>query len=150
MYVLWVAEIKKCVCQKTWLHDGLAGGMHNNPLDQCCLDSSGHHRLSIISRWIHFDQHSAASDGRTDGRRIVAYTALCTCVICASCSKKHTLLLDAYAHSRPISCHRLTRATSCLICIVLYTKGGSVAEWLACWTQAQKGLGSNCSRDAVG
>jgi len=28
--------------------------------------------------------------------------------------------------------------------------GGSVAEWLACWTQAQKGLGSNCSRDAVG
>jgi len=24
--------------------------------------------------------------------------------------------------------------------------GGSVAEWLACWTQAQKGLGSNCSR----
>jgi len=26
--------------------------------------------------------------------------------------------------------------------------GGSVAEWLACWTQAQKGLGSNRSRDA--
>jgi len=31
----------------------------------------------------------------------------------------------------------------------LYT-GGSVAEWLACWTQAQKGPGSNRSRDAVG
>ena len=29
-------------------------------------------------------------------------------------------------------------------------RGGSVAEWLACWTQAQKGPGSNCSRDAVG
>ena len=28
--------------------------------------------------------------------------------------------------------------------------GGSVAEWLACWTQAQKGPGSNRSRDAVG
>jgi len=27
--------------------------------------------------------------------------------------------------------------------------GGSVAEWLACWTQAEKGLGSNRSRDAV-
>ena len=26
---------------------------------------------------------------------------------------------------------------------------GSVAEWLACWTQAQKGLGSNRSHDAV-
>ena len=29
-------------------------------------------------------------------------------------------------------------------------EGGPVAEWLACWTQAQKGLGSNRSRDAVG
>jgi len=29
-------------------------------------------------------------------------------------------------------------------------RGGSVAEWLACWTQAQKGLGLNRSRDAVG
>ena len=28
--------------------------------------------------------------------------------------------------------------------------GGSVAEWLACWTQAQKGPDSNRSRDAVG
>jgi len=25
-----------------------------------------------------------------------------------------------------------------------------IAEWLACWTQAQKGPGSNRSRDAVG
>jgi len=28
--------------------------------------------------------------------------------------------------------------------------GGSVAEWLACWTQAQKAPSSNRSRDAVG
>ena len=28
--------------------------------------------------------------------------------------------------------------------------GDSVAEWLACWTQAQKCPGSNRSRDAVG
>ena len=28
--------------------------------------------------------------------------------------------------------------------------GGTVAEWLACWTQAQKGMSSNRSRDAVG
>ena len=33
---------------------------------------------------------------------------------------------------------------------ILLTAGGSVAEWLACWTQAQKGPGSNRSRDAVG
>jgi len=31
----------------------------------------------------------------------------------------------------------------------LPVEGGSVAEWLACWTQAQKGPGWNCSRDAV-
>ena len=30
------------------------------------------------------------------------------------------------------------------------TLDDSVAEWLACWTQTQKGLGSNRSRDAVG
>ena len=28
--------------------------------------------------------------------------------------------------------------------------GGTVAEWLACWTLAQKGLDSNRSRDTVG
>ena len=28
--------------------------------------------------------------------------------------------------------------------------GGSVAEWLACWTRAQKGPCSNRSRDAIG
>jgi len=31
-----------------------------------------------------------------------------------------------------------------------YHLAGSVAEWLACWTQAQNGLDSNRSRDAVG
>jgi len=30
------------------------------------------------------------------------------------------------------------------------TEGGSVAEWLACWTQVQKGPGSNYNHDAVG
>ena len=29
-------------------------------------------------------------------------------------------------------------------------KGGSVAEWLASWTRAQKGLVPDCSRVAVG
>jgi len=33
--------------------------------------------------------------------------------------------------------------------VVSVSWGGSVAEWLACWTQAQKGPGSNRSRDAV-
>ena len=30
------------------------------------------------------------------------------------------------------------------------SSSGSVAKWLTCWTQAQKGPGSNRSRDAVG
>jgi len=35
------------------------------------------------------------------------------------------------------------------ILLVIFQRGDSVAEWLACWTQAQKGPGSNRSRDAV-
>jgi len=30
------------------------------------------------------------------------------------------------------------------------SQGGSVAEWLVCWTEAQKGPGSNRSHEAVG
>ena len=56
---------------------------------------------------------------------------------------------------------RTTRAAPMMKCANVFTgnlfgryskmaKGGSVAEWLACWTQAQKGPGSNRSRDAVG
>jgi len=36
-----------------------------------------------------------------------------------------------------------------IMLIVILNKGGSIAESLACWTQAQKGPGSNRSRDAV-
>ena len=38
------------------------------------------------------------------------------------------------------------------LCVLqlLCCPGGSVAEWLACWTEAQKDPGSNRSRDAVG
>jgi len=37
-----------------------------------------------------------------------------------------------------------------LIGLLQAREGGSVAEWLACGTQVQKGPGSNRSRDAVG
>jgi len=33
---------------------------------------------------------------------------------------------------------------------IIQNMGSSVAEWLACWTQEQKGLGSSRSRDSVG
>jgi len=45
-----------------------------------------------------------------------------------------------------LSADCITTATLAL----LTAMGGSVAEWLACLTQAQKGPGSNRSRDAVG
>jgi len=54
---------------------------------------------------------------------------------------------------------RKTRARNRGICtrlsernreLSLCTQGGSVAEWLACRTRAQWGLGSNRSRDDVG
>ena len=35
------------------------------------------------------------------------------------------------------------------VTVILLLLGGSVTEWLACWTQAQMGLGSFRSRDAV-
>ena len=38
--------------------------------------------------------------------------------------------------------------TLCKLLSYLPTKGGKVAEWLACLTQAQNGPGSNRSRDA--
>jgi len=43
---------------------------------------------------------------------------------------------------------RQDHALACSVAF-LVVKAGSVAEWLACWTQAQKGPGSNRSRDAV-
>jgi len=38
----------------------------------------------------------------------------------------------------------------CIYIHLQYREGGSVAEWLACWTEALKGPGSNRSHDAVG
>ena len=61
----------------------------------------------------------------------------------------HLLLLDrqlvALHHHPSVNMH--TRKNSNL---QTSNQGGSVAEWLACWTRAQKGPGSNRSRDAVG
>ena len=36
------------------------------------------------------------------------------------------------------------------VCVYSTHEGGSVAEWLVCWIQVQKGLGSNRSRNADG
>ena len=58
--------------------------------------------------------------------------------------------LRQWGHMAHWEQHR-TIGRSLLSTVVMFQLwGGSVAEWLACWTQAQKGLGSNRSRDAVG
>jgi len=60
------------------------------------------------------------------------------------------LLLGSYFV--PYFCNNWHLLHGCIVCLFLFysLRRGSVAEWLACWTQAQKGLGSNRSRDAVG
>ena len=49
----------------------------------------------------------------------------------------------------PVDHARVINAFIVLCCIAV-ARGGSEAEWLACWTQAQKGPGSNRLLDAVG
>jgi len=66
-----------------------------------------------------------------------------------------TQLVSWYSFYRRTEGGRLSRpSVVCALVPAFYMslatqQGGSVAEWLACWTQAQKGLGSNRSRDAV-
>ena len=61
---------------------------------------------------------------------------------------------DKVTHTSPTAVSCSAAATGTRLRHILYAAsdwlGGSVAEWLACWTQAQKGLGSNRSREAVG
>ena len=66
-----------------------------------------------------------------------------------------TLAPRTKPHFRPdaVHCVSQTVAIKALIRIAVryyVVVGGSVAEWLACWTQAQKGPRSNRNRDAVG
>jgi len=64
-----------------------------------------------------------------------------------------TVLITLAASSAQCLCLmfvRLSVRSSRLFPKASFTVGGSVAEWLACCTRAQKGVGSNPSRDAVG
>jgi len=54
-----------------------------------------------------------------------------------------------FGSSIQCQCHKVGVSIS-LYAVRPISRGGSVAEWLACWTQALKGPGSNRSRDAVG
>jgi len=60
-------------------------------------------------------------------------------------------LHSAYAQRYALVVVHATIGLDCICFSPTYfaSVDGSVAEWLACWTQAQKGPGSNRSRDAV-
>ena len=62
---------------------------------------------------------------------------------------------DDYYWSARCAQYRMTRVLPPLLLrlsfsLLALSSGGSVAEWLACWTRAQKGPSSNRSCDAVG
>ena len=64
-----------------------------------------------------------------------------------SVSHMHVLLLLTFQR---LLKHLLFQKSNHDIGISPCSEGGSLAKWLACWTQVQKGLGSNRSRSAVG
>jgi len=73
---------------------------------------------------------------------------------CAITRLHRTLLLLTGALSFPpiLEMNKIAHNTAAgqLYSLIRDRVDGSVAEWLAYWTQAQKGPGSNRSRDAVG
>ena len=66
-------------------------------------------------------------------------------------SLRHGRLESSSLEYKSLTIHSLSASLSVLTASYpTYPPTTSVAEWLACWTQAQKGPGSNRSRDAVG
>jgi len=59
------------------------------------------------------------------------------------------LIQSAFCMCEILECIRQTNWTEQSWPAPIKLTSYTVAEWLACWTQAQKGLGSNRSRDAV-
>jgi len=99
---------------------------------------------------------SASSSGLT-AVEIIAIIVGCVVVVAVVCCVLGTTVdcvLHIYRSVKPRSRRtELDQSINQSINLLLYnsSNGGSVAEWLACWTQkALKGSGSNRSLDAVG
>jgi len=76
-------------------------------------------------------------------QRLRLTTSCCSSLLTA----QDRIAAASYRIALPIS---TAHAAATALAIMLTMLGGSVAEWLASWTQALKGLDSNCSCDAVG
>jgi len=138
------------------------------------LDYCGHHECFHINICSVSLQHSSTSFGWGKGGNVTSagwQVTLCDPIWHVSprsgeaCCK---LLCSAYFYlylqitpvcstipshgfictSAPLKLRPYGAIQICLIIIIIIV-GGSVAKCLACWTQAQKGPGSNRSRDAV-
>jgi len=110
-------------------------------------------RREFMSRWTQI----------AGGRAVIALSRQgdvvgCGCRRPAVAEADHQLVGPLYADTLDVA-RQLVHALTCDVAghnvsiniwYKSYAKRGSAAEWLACWTQAQKGLGSNRSRDAVG
>ena len=128
--------------------------------NRLCELSSGFRvqKLALYSDWLSFDwvvqkvsKSSTFLRHGVDWVRSVGYW-LSSCYIelqlCLAVALWESVVVSCSARSQAGQ-----RAGVCILSAFTSTwhfMGGSVAEWLACWTQAQKGPGSNRSRDAVG
>jgi len=74
---------------------------------------------------------------RLAGQSDNAVLAMLLCKQLSDCSTASGVQRELLVHGRVVIVDHLPSV------------GGSVAEWLACWTQVQNSLGSNRSRDAV-
>ena len=119
-----------------WCRSGLSA-------DWCCCTAL-HTRSAACYCWIGLSSPAIHFEITNVN---VASHAVCDCVcawfvslVCTPWSKKGTTFLFSFN----------TQCNLTKFSILIVNQGGLVAEWLACWTQAQKGLGSNHSCDAVG
>ena len=74
----------------------------------------------------------------------------CGLTACTPGSTPGPTLGNEYGKTLIYVTHLQGAQVTLIVVIYFQTQGGSVAEWLARWTQAQLGPGSNLSRDAVG
>ena len=87
--------------------------------------------------------HAARRWPRVEGRRHRRCGAVERGAQPVADTVRHAVIMDVHAAAHK---HNAPHCTNTLPA----SSRGSVAEWLACWTRAQKGPGSNRSRHAVG
>ena len=107
----------------------------------CLITSSSSRRHRLAGPRSHHPQHSSSARPRRAAAQRAQQVSLETVVDEEIHDRIRTAVAATATTRQPLDGVKKYQLTY---------RGGSVAEWLACWTQAQKGPGSNRSRDAVG